>query len=92
MQTRHAVDSQKGKTNSDLQGKPNADNVSGDKCNIPNYLNCYRNKTQMPDYFHSIENKEADKRVSETIRNRIYNEFNDLFFGIGCFEGTFSCK
>ena len=46
----------------------------------------------MPDYFHSSDNKVADKIVSEAISNRINNEFNYLFSGIGCFEGTFSLQ
>ena len=46
----------------------------------------------MSDYFHSSNNKEADKRVSETITNRMHNEFNDLFSDIGCSEGTFSLQ
>ena len=46
----------------------------------------------MSDYFHCSENKEADKRANEAIINRIYNEFNNFFSGIGCFEGTFSLQ
>ena len=42
----------------------------------------------MPDY-NSSDNKEADKRVSEAIRNRICNEFNNLFSTIDCFRGCF---
>ena len=65
------------------QGKPqtklDADNISGDKTHISDYPNSSANKTQMSDHFHSGNNKEAGKRVSETITNRIHNEFNDLF-------------
>ena len=46
----------------------------------------------MSDYFHSSNNKEADKRVSETITNRIHNEFNRLFSGIGGFKCAFSLQ
>ena len=59
---------------------------------MPNYLYCSINKTHMLYYFHSSNNKEADKRASETITNRIHNEFNDLFSSIRCFEGTFSLQ
>ena len=31
-------------------------------------------------------------RVSKAIPNRIHKEFNDLFSGIGCFEGKFSLQ
>ena len=89
MGTRHAEDSQNFITNKDPQTKLDADNASGDKTNILNYHNSSTNKTQMLDYFHSIDNKEADKRESEAITNRIHSECNDLFSGIGCFEGTF---
>ena len=64
----------------------------GDNTNIPNYLKSSTNKTQMSDYFHFSDNKEAGKRVSKTITNRIHNKFNNLFFTIGCFEGTFSLQ
>ena len=30
--------------------------------------------------------------MSETITNRIHIEYNNLFFGIGCFQGTFSLQ
>ena len=33
----------------------------------------------MPAYFNSSDNKEADKRVSEAVTNKLQNEFNDLF-------------
>ena len=40
----------------------------------------------------SSANKEADKRVSEVIVNRICNECNNLYSSIHCFEGTFSLQ
>ena len=66
--------------------------MSGDKNHISSYLNSYTNKTHISDYFHSSDNKEADQRVSETITNRIHNEYSYLFYGIGCFEDTFSLQ
>ena len=90
--TRCAADSHNYKSNRCLQEKLDADNVNGDKTIIPNYLNSSTNRTHMPDYLYSSDNKEANKRLSETITNRIHNEFNDQFSSIGCFEGTFSLQ
>ena len=88
MQTRHVAGSQNCRTNRDLQTKLDPDYVSRDKTNISNYISFSANKTHILDYFHSSDNKEADKRARETITSRIDNAFNDLFSGIGCFEGT----
>ena len=60
------------------------------KTNIPKYINSSRSKTDIPDYVNSSDNKEAEKGEIGEIINRIHNEFNALFSGIGCFEGTFS--
>ena len=60
-QTRYAADSQNCKTNGDLQEKLDADSISEDKTNIPNYLNSSTNKTPMPDYFNSNNNKKLTK-------------------------------
>ena len=90
--TRHATDSQNCRTNKDLQKRPDVNNTSADKTNIPDYLNYSTNKTHIPDNFHSNDNKEAYKRVSETITNRIHNEFNNLFSYTEAFEGTFSLQ
>ena len=89
MQTRHVADSQYSKTNRDLQAKPDADNVSKPKMNIPSYLYSSTSKTNMPDYFSSSDNKEADKRGSEAITNRIHDVFNYLFSAMHCFSSTF---
>ena len=35
-------------------------------------------------------NKENDKRASTNRTKQIQKEFEELFMGIGCFEGTFS--
>ena len=69
--------------------RPDAGKTGRDKTYIPDYLNSSTNKTHIPDYFHSSNNKEADKRMNKAIIYRIYNEFNNLFCGIGCFEGIF---
>ena len=42
--------------------------------------------------FYSSNNKEVDKRVSETIKAGINNEFSYLCSGIGCFKDTFSLE
>ena len=59
-QTRNATDSQNYKTGTHRQ-KPDTDNVSGDKTNIPNYINSSTTK-HMPDYSHSNDSKEAKKK------------------------------
>ena len=45
MQTRHAADKQNCSTIRDLQTKPDEDNASQDKTNIPDNLNSSTNKT-----------------------------------------------
>ena len=65
--------------------------MSADKTNTPDYLDSKTSKNNMLDYFNSSGNKEADKRVSEAITNRVHSESNDLFSGIGFFEETFLC-
>ena len=79
-------------TNRDPQAKPDACSASEDKTNIPDYLNSSPSKTHITDYFNSCKNKEAVKRASEAISNRIQNEYNNLFSGTDCFEGTFSLQ
>ena len=59
---------------------------------MSDYLNSSKSKTNMPDYFDSSNKEEADKGETGAITNRIHNKFNDLFSGIGCFEGTFSLQ
>ena len=63
--------------------RQDADNMSEDKSNIPNYLNSSSNETHFPDYFYSSYNKEVGKRASEAITNGIHNVFNKLFSGRG---------
>ena len=53
-------------------------NRNEDKASIPIYLTSSTNKTSMPD-FHSSD-KEAGKKTSETITNKIHNEFNYFNF------------
>ena len=38
------------------------------------------------------QQQRRSEKSSRTIRNRIHIEFNDLFPGIWCFEGTFSLQ
>ena len=58
MLTRHAADSQNCSTN--LQAKPDIDNVGGDKTNTSDCLNSNTNKIYVSDYFYSSKTKEAD--------------------------------
>ena len=46
----------------------------------------------MSDDFHSTNKKEADKRVIEALTHRGHNEFKYLFFGMACFQCTFSLQ
>ena len=71
------------------QTKLDEDSTIVDKTHIPDYINSSTNKTNILAYFNSSDNKEADKRVSKAITNRIHNEFNDLISAIGHFEGMF---
>ena len=43
----------------------------------------------MADYFRSSTNREADKRTSQLITQRIYNEFRYVFTVNGCSDGMF---
>ena len=63
MQTRQAAGCQTCSTNRDLQTKLDVDNMSGDKNNIPDYLNSSTNNADMPGYLQSSDNEEADKRT-----------------------------
>ena len=42
------------------------------------------------EYFLPCPNKENDKRASTNITKQIQREFEEVFMGIGCFEGMFS--
>ena len=66
--------------------------MSKENTNMRNYLNSSTSKTDVPDYFYSNDNKETNKRASEAITNRIYNEFKNFFSDTSCFEGTFSMQ
>ena len=39
--------------------------------------------------FPVISNIEIDRRKSAELTRKIYNVFDNVFNGIGCFEGTF---
>ena len=41
------------------------------------------------EYFLPGPSKESDKKASNEITNQLQKEFEDLFTGIGCFDGTF---
>ena len=43
-------------------------------------------------YFYSSKNTEADKRESDAMTQKIHNTYDNVFNGIGCFEGTFSLQ
>ena len=64
--------------------KANTDWESGsDNVNVMN------TNSNMPDYFRCNTDREADKRASQLITQRIHNEYIDVLTGIGCFDGTF---
>ena len=52
------------------------------------HIGAANNCINIPDYFRSSTNIEEDKRVSRLLTMKIYNDFSDVFTGIGCFEGT----
>ena len=43
-------------------------------------------------HFLTGPNKENDKRASSNITKQIQKEFEEVFTGIRCFEGTFSLQ
>ena len=46
----------------------------------------------MLDYFRSSIHLAADKRTSQVLRNERYNEFNEFFQEIECFEAMLVCR
>ena len=50
------------------------------------------NINTLTNYFLSYPNIEVGKRKSIELTQRIYNLFDNVFNGIGCFEGTFSLQ
>ena len=88
-QTKHVAGSQNCKTNKDQKVKLHEGNSNKDKTNTPDYLISSRIKIF---YFNPSDNKEADKRASEAITNRIHNEFINLFSGTDCFKGKLSLQ
>ena len=43
-------------------------------------------------YFLLGPSKDSDKKASTEIRKQLHKEFEDVFTGIGCFDGTFSLQ
>ena len=61
----------------------------------PNNINRSDNNTNtitLRNRFLSSPNMEIDKRKSAELTQKIYNVFDNIFTGIGCFEGTFSLQ
>ena len=59
---------------------------------IANNVNGSNNNTNintLTNYFLSSPNMEVDKRKSIELTQKIYNVFDNVCNGIGCFEGTF---
>ena len=50
------------------------------------------NANTLTKYFLSHSNVETDKRKSAELTQQIHMEFDNIFNGIGCFEGTFSLQ
>ena len=48
------------------------------------------NSNKSTNYFHSGLNCDMDKMKSAELTQQIHKEFNNVFSGIGCIEGTFS--
>ena len=61
VQTRHAANSQNCSTNRGLQTKPNADNTSGDKTHIPDYLSSSKTKLKCLIIFIPVTTKKLTK-------------------------------
>ena len=55
-------------------------------------MDVINNNPNMPDYFMSSINREADKRTSQLIAQKVYNKLSDFFSGNGCFQGTFKMQ
>ena len=54
--------------------------------------NCQNQSNKLVNYFYSSTNREADKRQSDDMIQKIHNTYGNIFNGIGCFEGTFSLQ
>ena len=50
------------------------------------------NANTLTKYFLSCPNVETGKRKSAELTQQMHAEFDDVFTGIGCFEGTFSLQ
>ena len=62
---------------------------------VTNNVNGPSNDTSintLTNYFLSSPSIEVDKRKSIELMQKIHNMFNNVFNGIGCFEGTFSLQ
>ena len=70
-------------TNTDEDLK-NANNINGSNSNT--------NTNTLANYFLSSQNIEVDKRKSIEMTQKMHNVFDNVFNGIGCFEGTFCCS
>ena len=56
--------------------------------NVNGSNNC-TSKNTLTNYFLSSPNMEVDKRKSVELTQKIHTVFDNVFNGIGCFEGTF---
>ena len=50
------------------------------------------NANKQINYFFSSSNVDADRRKSSDMMQKIHNTFEDVLYGVECFEGTFSLK
>ena len=50
------------------------------------------NSNVVIDYFYSSWDTSSNKKDSAVMTKKVYNDFHDVFNGIGCFEGTFSLQ
>ena len=66
--------------------------INKQDANGQNGQNISNNSNNSVNYFFSSSNIMAGKRQSSEMTQKIHNRFDNIFNGIGCFEGTFSLQ
>ena len=79
----------KQETHEAMESCTNTDEYLKNTNNV-NRLDSNTNANTLTNYFLSSPNTEIDKRKSAKLTQKIHNVFDNVFNGIGCFEGTFS--
>ena len=57
-----------------------------------NSQNDQNNASKSINYFFSSSNVDVDKRKNIEMMQKIHNTFGVVYYGIGCFKGTFSLQ